>query len=311
MVEKVLSIQPRVGGGGGGLTPDEVVLEKSKAIKENIPANLDRSEGLKDLFKSHNGLLASLTTVLLQEMEKFNRLLNLMRKSLDDLVQAIGGFIVMSSDLDAMYLSLTNGQVPANWAKVAYPSLKPLDSWFEDLIKRVDFLDSWLKNGNPVAYWVPGMFFPQGFLTGCLQTHARQYKIAIDELAFSFEVIEAEEPSQVEERPQDGVLIYGLFMDGARWNREQKCIEDQFPDILYDTMPLIHFKPTKDYVVKEEEYSCPMYKTGLRQGVLSTTGASTNYVISVELPCNTDGDVYAPPAHWIRRAAALLCQLND
>lgn len=30
MVEKVLSIQPRVGGGGGGLTPDEVVLEKSK-----------------------------------------------------------------------------------------------------------------------------------------------------------------------------------------------------------------------------------------------------------------------------------------
>lgn len=76
-------------------------------------------------------------------------------------------------------------------------------------------------------------------------------------------------------------------------------------------MPLIHFKPTKDYVPKEDEYSCPMYKTGLRQGVLSTTGASTNYVISVELPCPTDGDVYAPPAHWIRRAAALLCQLND
>lgn len=42
-------------------------------------------------------------------MEKFNRLLTLMRKSLDDLVQAIGGFIVMSFDLDAMYLSLTNG----------------------------------------------------------------------------------------------------------------------------------------------------------------------------------------------------------
>jgi len=113
----------------------------------------------------------------------------------------------------------------------------------------------------------------------------------------------------VEEKPQDGVLIYGLFMDGARYNREQKCIDDQHPDELYDKMPLIHFKPTKDYVPNLEEYSCPMYKTGLRRGTLSTTGQSTNFVICVELPCPQE--VYAPPAHWIRRAAALLCQLND
>lgn len=87
MVTKVLSIQPRVsGGGGGGLSPDEIVLEKAKAFTEKIPANLDRSEGLKDLFKTQNGLLPSLTTVLVQEMEKFNKLLNLMRSSLDELV---------------------------------------------------------------------------------------------------------------------------------------------------------------------------------------------------------------------------------
>jgi hypothetical protein len=34
MVSKVISIQPRVGGGGGGLTPDEIVLEKAKQISE-------------------------------------------------------------------------------------------------------------------------------------------------------------------------------------------------------------------------------------------------------------------------------------
>ena len=66
-------------------------------------------------------------------------------------------------------------------------------------------------------------------MTGCLQTHARNYKIAIDELAFSFEVLEYEEPDQVEERAKDGVYIYGLFMDGARFNREQKCIDEQHP----------------------------------------------------------------------------------
>ena len=74
----------------------------------------------------------------------------------------------MSETLDAMYLSLTNGVVPANWEKVAYPSLKPLTSWFEDLILRVEFLNNWLTQGSPLAYWISGMFFPQGFMTGVL-----------------------------------------------------------------------------------------------------------------------------------------------
>ena len=74
-------------------------------------------------------------------------------------------------------------------------------------------------------------------------------------------------------------------------------------------MPLIHFTPKKDYQSKEDEYQCPMYKTGLRRGVLSTTGQSTNYVLSVDIP--TSQENYQPPSHWIRRAAALLCQLND
>ena len=67
-----------------------------------------------------------------------------MRRSLDDLVQAIGGFIVMSAELDAMYLSLMNGTVPLNWEKVAYPSLKPLTNWFEDMLLRVEFVNNWL-----------------------------------------------------------------------------------------------------------------------------------------------------------------------
>jgi dynein heavy chain len=57
-------------------------------------------------------------------------------------------------------------------------------------------------------------------MTGCLQTHARNYKIAIDKLSFSFTVMTEEEPSEIEEQPEDGVYIYGLFMDGARWDRE-------------------------------------------------------------------------------------------
>ena len=83
-----------------------------------------------------------------------------MRSSLVLLKKAINGFIVMSSELDAMYSSFTNGRVPKNWEKVAYPSLKPLSSWVVDLIHRVDFISHWLYHGPPMTYWVPTFFFP-------------------------------------------------------------------------------------------------------------------------------------------------------
>jgi len=67
-----------------------------------------------------------------------------MRTSLVLLKKAIKGFIVMSEELDAMYSSFTNGRVPKNWEKVAYPSLKPLASWVNDFIERVNFFRQWV-----------------------------------------------------------------------------------------------------------------------------------------------------------------------
>ena len=125
-----------------------------------------------------------------------------------------------------MYLSLQNNQVPANWAKVAYPSLKPLASWYLDLQERVVFMDDWLQNGCPKSYWISGLFFPQGFMTGCLQTHSRQYKIPIDKLQFSFTVLEAETIDEIEEAPEDGVYVHGFYLDGARYNRDESIIDD-------------------------------------------------------------------------------------
>ena len=56
-----------------------------------------------------------------------------MRKSLNDLKKAIKGLVVMSAQLEAMHKSFMFNMVPASWEAVAYPSLKPLGSWFEDL----------------------------------------------------------------------------------------------------------------------------------------------------------------------------------
>lgn len=305
IIATIMNIQPRISSSSGGKSPDEIIIEKCTEIQEQLPELLDRLEGKKELFKNDaKGLLPSLSTVLLQEVERFNKLLKVIGLTLVDLVKAIQGFIVMSEELDTMYNSLTNGVVPPNWEAVAYPSLKPFASWFVDLLERVKFMKSWLTEGEPVCFWMSGLFFPQGFLTGCLQTHARREQIAIDKLNFQFKVLE-DEHTDITEAPESGVYIYGLFLDGARWDYENASIIEQNPGILFEKMPPIWFEPIKDYTPDPEEYSCPIYKTSVRAGVLSTTGQSTNFIIAAELPTKQ------PPDHWIRRGSALLCQLND
>jgi dynein heavy chain len=51
------------------------------------------------------------------------------------------------------------------------------------------FVKNWISFGYPTSYWLPGIFFTQGFLTGTLQVHARKYDLPIDELSFEFFVV--------------------------------------------------------------------------------------------------------------------------
>jgi len=308
LLDTVTSIQPRLGGGGDGVSEEDMVVALAEKLKAEVPAPLLQEEAGADIFTLNGkGELNSLQIVLLAEMGRFNVLLQRVSSSLVDLGKAIKGLVTMSADLDGMYGSMLKNQVPVLWSKVAYPSLKPLSSWIKDLHERVGFMRRWLSEGvaGIACYSLPAFFFPQGFMTGILQMHARCYAIPIDSLSFSYSILEAETGAGCEAPPVDGVYIDGFYLDGARWDRERRVVADSHPTVMYDTLPVIHFIPTPNFHRDKAAYECPLYKTAVRAGVLSTTGQSTNFVVAVDMPTDRD------PDYWVSMGTAMLCALAD
>lgn len=82
-MENVLLIQPRLAAGGAGESPEEKGRRMAQEFSKLLPGNIDRDAAHPDVFKfDDNGKPLSLGTFCGQELDRFNLLLNVMRKSL-------------------------------------------------------------------------------------------------------------------------------------------------------------------------------------------------------------------------------------
>jgi dynein heavy chain len=310
LLETVLGMQPRTSSGTGKST-EQVVTEILQIIEQNIPPPFD-IESVKSKYPTLYE--ESMNTVLVQEVYRYNTLLLIMKKQIKNLKKALLGKIVMSDEMDRIATSLYNNQVPQIWIKVGFLSLKPLMGWIGDLKERIEFFDNWISNGTPKAFCLPskniflnlGFSFPQAFLTGTLQNFARKHHVEIDLLSFEFKILDLLNPLNVRERPADGCYVYGMYLEGARWDYKTHKLDHSKNRELYTDVPLIQMVPVANRKTPETGiYICPLYKVLSRQGTLSTTGHSTNFVLFVELPSGLDESV------WIKAGVAMFLALKQ
>jgi len=333
---------------------EQLVIEIAEDILNRLPPSVeedtsmtseDREEMLtidkvlrNQLIKTENEHKFVLLTVARQEIDRFNRLLIVIRDDLQSLIRSLHGDILMTETLESTFNALLIQKVPNTWKSASYASCKLLASWVDDLMQRVLFFKQWAHlvvsevksnmsksaNGSnneaatlfPTSYWLSAFFFPQGFLTAILQNFARKHHLPVDTLTFKYKIQNESTKftdinqqafrSSVEEN--DGVLIFGLYLDSAKLDEEKLFLEDSDMKQRFYKMPEIEFVPVK---ISEKRlsrgyfYVCPLYRTSTRAGALSSTGHSTNYVTSIKLPSRVDQD------HWTLCGTALLCQLDD
>lgn len=334
----LLALQPRTME-AGGKTRDEIVSDMALSIYERMPERFD-VEAISMRYPVRYE--ESMNTVLGQECIRYNRIIDVMRKSLSDFQKALKGIVVMSADLDSMGDAFATQRVPTMWEAQAYPSLKPLAAWVEELIMRLHFIADWVTNGSPATYWVSGFYFPQAFLTGTLQNYARQKQLPIDTLSFAFHVLNVDQSTL--EKPESGCYIYGLYLEGAKWDPQTASLNDSTPKQLYTELPVMRLLPIQDRVAPSENvYRCPVYKgetvvgeptpavsmkvhTPLfclivllisvlsRRGQLSTTGHSTNFVMWIELPSGRETIINDIGLYdcgtWVKAGVAAVCSLK-
>lgn len=166
ILDTILSVQPKEGGGGGGETRESIVYQLAEDMLRKLPPAYNAFEVKEALARM--GAFLPMNIFFRQELDRMQCVIKAVRQSLCDLKLAIDGTIVMSQylreSLDAMY----DARIPEKWMKISWESTT-LGFWYTELLERNTQFRTWFLTDRPKVFWMTGFFNPQGFLTAMRQ----------------------------------------------------------------------------------------------------------------------------------------------
>lgn len=299
ILDMIVNIQPKDGGGGGGETREAVVYKQSDDMLSRLPDDYLPHEVKARLQKL--GLNNPLNIFLRQEIDRMQKVISLVRNTLRDLKLAIDGTIVMAEDLRDALDNIYDARVPSKWKKISWAS-STLGFWFTELIERNTQFSTWIFTGRPMCFWMTGFFNPQGFLTAMRQEVTRMHKgWALDSVILHNEVT-GKMKEDISAPPAEGVLVHGLFLDGAGWDRRSSKLVESQVKVLFVPLPVVHIfainvSSISPAQLQKDLYQCPTYKKPCRTGL--------TFITTLYLKC---GGFKAD--FWTLRGVALLCDIK-
>jgi len=176
---------------------------------------------------------------------------------------------------------------------------KPLGSWVNHYERRhAQYLD-WATNGDPKVFWLSGLHIPESLLSAFVQASSRRQGWALDKSTLYTVVTKMTTAEEVTEKLIDGAYVIGFYLEGARWNLDDCCLERQHPKELVVSMPIIEVLPTEaDKLDLSGTLGTPVYVTQLRKNAMGV-----GLVFEANLP--TEEKL----SSWILQSVALT--LND
>ncbi|XP_066546047.1 dynein axonemal heavy chain 10 [Amia ocellicauda] len=261
----LIDLQPQTGESGGGISRDEYISQVAKDIQNKLPKVFDL-----DVIRKKFGLEVSPTSVvLLQELERFNRLVSRMARSLAELQRALAGEVGMSSELDEVARALFNGQIPLIWRKLAPDTLKTLGNWMIHFKRRFEQYSSWVEEREPIVMWLSGLHIPESYLTALVQATCRKNGWPLDRSTLYTEVTRYRSEEEVTERPGQGCFVSGLYLEGADWDTERGCLVRSRPKVLVVQLPILKVIPIEAHRLKlQNTLRTPVYTTSLRRNAM-------------------------------------------
>ncbi|KAG2907508.1 Dynein heavy chain 17, axonemal [Phytophthora cactorum] len=250
-------------------------------------------------------------TVLLQECQHMNHLLETMTDSLAELELAFRGDVPLTEAMEKLQTFLYYERVPDNWLAAACPSRRSLAPWLANLQQRIAQLQEWIGSAPelPLVLWLPGLFNPQAFLTAVLQTAARKHNVELDSLRITAEVTKRTIDT-VDAPARDGQFIHGLYLEGARWDFGNGVLESSLPREMYVSMPVLTCRAIVNTANKDQSggsgsggggkagasnvFECPVYRTQQRGPTLIFMSPLRSKV---------------PPAKWVLAGVAMLMEV--
>uniref|UniRef100_W5MKY4 Dynein, axonemal, heavy polypeptide 9 like n=1 Tax=Lepisosteus oculatus TaxID=7918 RepID=W5MKY4_LEPOC len=285
----LLELQPRDSVIGEGSS--QTVEEKVKTILDDILEKLPEEYNMSDIT-SKTADRSPYILVCFQECERMNILIYEIRRSLKELDLGLKGELAISSEMERLQTALFFDNVPDTWTKLAYPSTYSLAQWYNDVLMRCRELDSWTQDlALPSVVWLSGLFNPQSFLTAVMQSLARKNEWPLDKMHLTVDVTKKFK-EEFNQPAREGAYIYGLYMEGARWDTQGGYLAEARLKELTPGVPVIFVRAIpNDRQETRNIYECPVYKTKLR---------GNTYVWTFHLKTRER------PAKWVLAGVALL-----